>query len=1353
VPCERRAVLSSRRRQRRPLAALVLAAGLAAPAAAERLAREDVPEPLRPWVGWAIRGHEDALCPSLSGRSGERSCVWPGRLALSLGPEGGRFAQQVRVDAPSELALPGDAERWPEQVRVDGQPAPVGERDGRPVLRLEPGDHEIGGAFAWTRLPALLTVPPEIALVDLTLAGRPVPFPERDELGRLWLRRGGDEEAASERRVEVEVYRKVTDDVPLRLATRIVLQVSGAPREERLGPALPPGFVPLALESPLPVRIEPDGTLRVQLRPGRFEIVLEARHEGPAESLALPPGPGGTWAAEEVWVFEARPRLRLVTVEGTPVDPQQTSLPGEWRSLPAYRMAPGSVLRLVERRRGDAEPAPDELRLVRSWHLDFDGGGATLSDRIEGTIHARSRLEMGEGTDLGRAAVNGADQFLTRLPGSPRVGIQVSPGPVTIEADGRVVGSARSLPAVGWQHDFATVAATLELPPGYELVHAGGVDRARWTWLNRWTLLDLFVALVVAVSFLRLYGPGFGALAALTLALTATEPGAPRFAWLAVLAVEGLRRVVPAGRFARTLLVARAVALAALVVIAVPYVVGALREGLYPALGEPHALSIVARTEADTGLAAKQEAAADEAEGMRTEQLRSLGYAVGRAPEAAPPAVPPTKRPALDPNARITTGPGVPTWSWHQVELTWSGPVEAGSLLRLYLLPPWLNALLAILRAVLVAALGARLIGLRTPRLRLPAVPGAVVVLALAAAPAAAAEFPPPELLEELRAKLLEAPACEPTCATFPSLRIEARPGELRLVLEVAAADDTALPLPGGASTWLPSRVLQDGAASAALRLGEDGALWLRVARGAHRVELAGPLPPAASVALPLPLAPHRATASLEGWTLQGLRPDGSVEGALQLVRDAGAAPGEAPAAPALPPFLHVVRGLALGIDWQASTWVMRLSPLDTALVVEIPLLPGESVTTPGVEVRDGRARVALAPGAGSASFQSLLTPARELVLAAPSGVPWSETWRVSASPIWHVTSSGIPPVQPNPAESAADFEWRPWPGETVRLAVERPEGVGGATLTIDSSRLQLRPGVRSTDAVLSLALRSSQGGEHRIALPDGALLQRVAIDGQEQPLRQEGRAVVVPLRPGTEAVELAWREASGIEVFWRAAEVDLGAPSVNAETLVEPPAGRWLLWVSGPPLGPAVLFWPVLAAFLGIALALAFTRLAPLRPWEWALLALGLTQVGVIGAGLVALWLLALGWRERHGTRVPGRWFDLVQLGLAALTVAALAALFAAIQVGLLGVPDMQVAGNGSSDALLRWYQDRSGSSLPRPRVVSLPIGVYRLLMLAWALWIAWALVAWLRFAWRAFSAGELWRPLRRTARRQGEA
>jgi hypothetical protein len=424
---------------------------------------------------------------------------------------------------------------------------------------------------------------------------------------------------------------------------------------------------------------------------------------------------------------------------------------------------------------------------------------------------------------------------------------------------------------------------------------------------------------------------------------------------------------------------------------------------------------------------------------------------------------------------------------------------------------------------------------------------------------------------------------------------------------------------------------------------------------------------------------------------------------------------------------------------------VRRLSPPDEAIVVEVPLLAGESVTTPGLEVRAGRVRVALAPGVREAAWTSVLPVTDALELAAPADAPWTEAWSVRASPIWHLAAEGIPPVQADPGRPGPNLAWRPWPGERVRLAVERPEGIGGATRTLDASRLALRPGAHSTDAELALTLRSSQGGEQRVTLPEGAELQRVAIDGREQPIRQEGRAVVLPLVPGTVVAELAWREPRGLGARWRGPEVDVGVPGVNAEVEVTPPAGRWLLFAAGPPLGPAVLFWPLLAVYLAIAVVLGGTRLAPLRTHQWLLLALGLTQVSVVGAGLVPLWLLALGWRCADGARVPGRWLDLVQVTLALLTLAALAALLASIRAGLLGLPEMQIAGNGSSAGLLRWYQDRTEGLLPRPSVLSVPLWVYRVLMLLWALWIAQALVGWLRFGWSAASTGELWRPLRR--------
>jgi len=84
------------------------------------------------------------------------------------------------------------------------------------------------------------------------------------------------------------------------------------------------------------------------------------------------------------------------------------------------------------------------------------------------------------------------------------------------------------------------------------------------------------------------------------------------------------------------------------------------------------------------------------------------------------------------------------------------------------------------------------------------------------------------------------------------------------------------------------------------------------------------------------------------------------------------------------------------------------------------------------------------------------------------------------------------------------------------------------------------------------------------------------------------------------------------------------------------------------------------------------------------------------------------------------------------------------AIQMGLLGTPEMQIAGNGSDASVLRWYQDRSSPLLPRPWVFSVSLWAYRGAMLAWSLWVAQALLGWLRWGFRQWSAGGTWARLR---------
>jgi hypothetical protein len=232
-------------------------------------------------------------------------------------------------------------------------------------------------------------------------------------------------------------------------------------------------------------------------------------------------------------------------------------------------------------------------------------------------------------------------------------------------------------------------------------------------------------------------------------------------------------------------------------------------------------------------------------------------------------------------------------------------------------------------------------------------------------------------------------------------------------------------------------------------------------------------------------------------------------------------------------------------------------------------------------------------------------------------------------------------------------------------------------------------------------------------------------------------------LYPGRQQAELVWREPRGIGLRYQVSAVDLGAPSVNADVVLRPGQDRWILLVGGPRLGPAVLFWSLVLVLVLLTLLLGRVRLTPLGTREWLFLGLGLSQVPLVAAAAVMGWLLALGWRNEHPQQ-PGWWrFNLRQLVLAVWSLTALGILVAAIQEGLLGDPDMQITGPGSTRFELRWFQDRipGGTALPEPWVLSVPVLAYRLAMLVWALWMARSLLAWLRWGWTAFSRGGWWK------------
>jgi len=1320
----------------------------------------DLPGELKNWVPWVLDEIPDHICPR---QDGSALCLWPGRLQLELGSEGGSFRQEAYADRPMDLVLPGSGQHWPQSVTLDGKPFTVIEHAGTPLLRLDAGGHRIEGRFSWRQLPDSLPVPPQTAIVDLTLLGAKVPLPQREEGGLLWLRRESATRGEASESLKVRAFRKLRDGIPMFVDTMLVIEVSGKAREVELpSGALLDHSVVVATRGDLPAQLDRSGRLRLQVRNGKFKISLLARLDGPLSSLTAPKA-SPPWPEREVWAFEANELIRQVQVSGaSPIDASRADLPAEWQRLPAFSLEPGGQLFLKETRRGEPEAPPDKIQLQREIWLDLSGDHLTFRDTFRGELRRTWRLDLLPPGELGRVMVDGENQLVTaEKEGSP-AGLELRKGSLSLVADSRALWHS-SLRAVGWSAGVERLGATLHLPPGWSVFGATGVDGLPGAWLSKWTLLGFFFVLLIAFGLGRLAGWRWGVVALCAVGLSYHEPDAPFLTWLSLLAATALSGVAPKGRLASLVRAWWWTSVFCLALVLVPFFKNQIQGALFPQTLSPEGSSITAGLlgvrsggfatvpappPQEGAKAALEFRARDEA------QVALSGHGeskIARKPSLYDQSVANYSNAALkqDPHAVLQTGPGVPTWSWASFPLTWSGPVSREHEIRLLLVSPGMNAILALVRLVLVILFAARLMSLKPPT-RAPAVPAAAVAAAallLLPMPARSQEqedsskMPNAEVLAELKKRLTRPEPCEPHCVTTPRLDLRVEGEQLTFAAEVHAAAKSSWTVPGPTQTWTPSLVRLDGEPAFGIARLDDGFIHVRVAPGVHRIEASGALPRQDSLTLQLKDRPRQAVATAPGWEIVGIHEDAPADESIQLSRrlkPGGSGATEGPSSS----WLEVSRTLEIGVSWRVLTTVRRVSPVGSPVAVRIPLVPGESLTEGDWQTERGEVVLALSRNQEEATWASTLLTTSGLALKAPTDKPWSEVWRVRCGVVWQCRTEGLPPVQ-HQQDGLYEPEFRPWPGEILTVRFARPQGVRGQTLTIDALQLEATPGRRLEADELKLTTRGSREESLIVTLPTGAEIQEVKVGGVVRPIRSDGDHLPLSLPQGEQAIEIQWHQNRGISPFYTGPRVGLSVGAVNARITVKLPDDRWILMTSGPRWGPSVLFWGYLAFAALVAFILGYLPKSPLAPGQWLLLSLGLTQISALGALVVAAFFFLMAWRRERQPRSP-LLYDLLQLVLLAWSVAALACLYGAVETGLVLRPEMQVAGGGSSETFLHWYLDRIEALTPPVRVVSLPLWCYRVVMLLWSLWLAASLVRWLGWAWKCFSQGGVFRPLR---------
>lgn len=1325
----------------------------------------DIPKSLEEWKPWVLEKYPDINCPFLFNNAA-RTCSWPSELHIDANKNGATFSQHIEVYKNDWVAIPGNVRLWPQNVSDSNTKIAVRDNNNIPEIYLTVGTHQITGEIRWNEMPRTLPISEQTGIVQLTLNGKSVITPSIENNNQLWLTASDEQSnAIHQDTFTVHVFRKVEDTIPLRIITLIKLDVSGKEREVQLGQFLLTGFTPIGFTSALPARIEKDGNLRIQVKPGSWEITLISQTSTPLNNFTFKAN-SEDWPQQEIWVFTAERHLRSVQISGVQtIDPQQTQLPEEWKTLPAYLVTPETHFTIEELQRGENKETSGKLTLNRSAWLSFDGEKFIQRDNIQGQLQ-RTRIETIQPYELTSAEIDGKAQLITHLENSKNTGMELRNHDITITGIGQITRNL-TLPVSGWSEDFNSVTTQLYLPPGWSLLTATGTSNEWNSWISEWSLWDIFLVLIIAVAIARTIKPVYGLLAAITLIVIYQREGAPVFIWLNLIAAITLCAFV-SGAFKKYIIRYTYISFLLLALITLPFATKEARAIINPSLEHDYffnissyllpsyssdkkkpssrvvdSVSAPAPMAADMAAEAESDAIAGSYMSKRSLLQKSQSSYISD---------------DYNPNQQTQTGLAIPEWSKNSAQLFWTGPVKANETTKVFLISPLLNRigyfLSVILPLLLAGVLLRHFFNSTNQSFTLPTfdnvkkstvLPSILSGLLLAglwlphSQSANADVVIDQNILNELEARLTKPPQCLPSCAAIESVNVNLKQDQLILDLVVHSSDLIALPLPADHTQWWPHEITVDGK-NATLVQTNAQTLLVSLPKGRHNISIKANLQNRDSLNLAFPLPLHNVVSTANGWEISGIPNSGQESQSLQLQRvehNETVTTSEHLRPDPIAPFVIIRRELTLDLEWTLTTTVTRVAPAFNGFNIEVPLLEGEAPLTTQVN-NNGKITVHLEANQDAFSWSSNIKQHSPLQLQAAQNTPWVEIWVLDVSSIWHTETKGIAPIQ------LAQYKnlpiWQPWPGESLQIDITRPDATKGNYVTVDSSQLTYKLGNRTSTSELILNIRANQGDQYNFTLPKNATLSSVRMDGDQIPMSAVNGLLKIPLHPGKQHVEITWSTEESVGTVSKSPVFNVEQGSSNQRIIIELPHNRWALFAGGPLIGPSLLLWGMLIIVVIIAVILGRSKITPLKSYEWVLLSLGVCTINFFTFTMVAVWLIALRQRGKLQTVSTVTTFKILQVVLFIFSIITLATLIGTIPAGLLGSPDMHVAGNDSYGNVFKWYQDHSDSAFPTAWVISLPLWTYKVTILLWALWLASALINWIRWGWQQLNYHALW-------------
>ena len=1318
--------------------------------------QENIPSQLKSWIPWVLKDSDFNKCTFAYNNTQNQFCAWFSNLDLVLDKGGGIFKQEVAIEKKQDVMLPGDRDFWPQAVTVNSQRLPIKEITNRPAITLEKGSYIITGNFIWSEMPAKLQVPYNTALVNLSINNKKITNPNIDNIGKIWLREAKKIEEVrpvEQEYLDLKIFRKIIDDIPAKISTKIMLNIGGNEREVIL-PNILLNSKPYNLISSLPLKLDTDNKLILQVKPGRWEITIDSILAAPLSEIIRPefekPIP-----EQEIWAIEDKPILRNIKIEGVNgINPEQTELPGYWRSFPTYLVNQKDTMIFYEQKRSGPKAEKNSLTLNREIKLHFDAKEYSIKDAINGYVFTNSRLHINNEYSLGRVSINGVDQFLTKIDSNSPVGVEVREGNINLSADSRKQRINDTFSITGWLEDFNSVNIQLMLPPGWKLFHIKGADFVSKSWVSNWNLLDIFLVLLVTISTIKLFSFKIGILFGLACVLTQQDFAYTKLI-LFIIILLVLTRLIKTGLFFSILNFLKVLFVFYLTVLVISNYVSHIRLAIYPQLESYSFLEGVSQysTKYDSMNLPGRKYNEYKVGGVLSEEA----FSGVRSPSSlAEKVAEPRNQYIYDVNNKVQTGLGFSGYKSRNIyTINWNSPVTKNENFSLYLISPKMNLILVFVSLFLMIGviLTILLNTMKHYRNKFQFLNLKLIVLVfsifLPLSAFSQSDIPDKQVLDELKnyvvSNLDKVPDCLPSCASIERLNLSNSSESLSFEFLIHSNEQIAIPILGNLENIVIKNIIDKELDKEFKNsIFQNNQLWLKIPKGINKIEIiANLIGNSASFYLPINIG--FSTYESKNWKFYGIDNNGKADQTIRIVKSIAEVKKDS--APKntyeldqnlLHPLIEVKRSIDFANQWTVITNVYRQPPLSSAVNLEIPLIDNEKVTTPNVNVKNGKVLLKLAPNQNNASWSSVLEIKDILTLENKGGTLWSEVWFVNVTNLWNVDFSGTPVI----TSGSSIPEFRPRPNEKLVIDVKQPVGTSGSTKTIDKVNLRQNLGNRSTNSILTFTVRSSQGENYEFTMPKDAELVSLSINEKLQPSTTNNGKINIPLIPGSQNIKVEWKESRDLNFSYKSPNINLNIPSVDLEIDVNIPNNRWPILFSGPVVGPAILFWGYFPLMLIFAFILSYYKAVPFKFWQWALLMFGISMTSLINNLLIVGFLILLGFRSTKNLSEITNNFkkSFLQILIVFLALITIGALFSAIQSGLLGTPNMRIRGNGSSSFFFKWYQDVSSNQIPVISIYSLPILYYRLIMLFWALWLASTIVKLAPWGWASFNKGGGW-------------